>query len=244
MYSAKKGEYENLFKELSLLGFMRFLVDGKIYMADEVPKLDKNIKHSIDVIIDRLTIEEKNRDRITDSIQTAINVSKSTVKISSQEKKEIFSTLFACPDCSYSLEEVEPRLFSFNSPSGACNHCDGLGTKYFFDEEKVIINSDISINAGAIRGWDKNNLLFIESMSSLAAFYDFSLSKPFNTIAKEKQKIILYGTEEKSLFILLIKKGLKKVEYKLLRESSPLWSDAIFKQTQWLSKCHSQDTEA
>ena len=206
----KKGEYENLFKELSLLGFMRFLVDGKVYMADEVPKLDKNIKHSIDVIIDRLTIEEKNRDRITDSIQTAINVSKSTVKISSQEKKEIFSTLFACPDCSYSLEEVEPRLFSFNSPSGACNHCDGLGTKYFFDEEKVIINSDISINAGAIRGWDKNNLLFIESMSSLAAFYDFSLSKPFNTIAKEKQKIILYGTEEKIPFYFINKKGAKE----------------------------------
>jgi len=192
----KKGEYTQLFKELSIVGFIRFRVDGEEYLIEEVPKLNKNIKHNIDVIVDRLTVSSSNNIRINDSIETTVNLTNGIIKIICEEEIITYSINLACPHCSFSIDELEPRLFSFNSPSGACPSCDGLGTNYFIDANKVIINYELSIKAGAIRGWDKKNLIFMESMSALSKHFKFSLDEKFIDISENHQNIILYGTDE------------------------------------------------
>ena len=146
-------------------------------MIEDIPVLKRNSKHDIDVIVDRLTVSDENHDRINDSIETAVNLTDGVIKIISDDNVIIYSTNLACPYCSFSIDELEPRLFSFNSPTGACHTCDGLGTTHFIDEEKVVINAELSIKSGAIRGWDKKNLIFMEAMQGLSKHFKFSIAK-------------------------------------------------------------------
>jgi excinuclease ABC subunit A len=208
----KKGEYIQLFKELSMLGFIRFRVDGNEYLIEDIPALKRNSKHDIDVIVDRLTVSEENHDRINDSIETAVNLTDGVIKIISDDNVIIHSTNLACPYCSFSIDELEPRLFSFNSPTGACHTCDGLGTTYFIDEEKVVINAELSIKSGAIRGWDKKNLIFIEAMQGLSKHFKFSLDLPFLELSQEHKYIVLYGTHDVIKFETLDRKGQREIK--------------------------------
>ncbi len=208
----KKGEYTQLFKELSMLGFIRFKVDGNEYLIEDIPVLKRNSKHDIDVIVDRLTVSDENHDRINDSIETAVNLTDGVIKIISDDNVIIYSTNLACPYCSFSIDELETRLFSFNSPTGACHTCDGLGTTHFIDEEKVVINAELSIKSGAIRGWDKKNLIFMEAMQGLSKHFKFSLDLPFLNLSQEHKHIILYGTQEVIKFETLDRSGHREIK--------------------------------
>ncbi len=192
----RKGEQLDLFAELRAQGFARVRVDGTVYELDAVPKLAKTQKHDVDVVVDRLKVRDDMRQRLAESFETALRHADGraiAVEMDS-EKAHLFSAKFACPVCSYSLQELEPRLFSFNNPMGACPKCDGLGVIQFFDPKRVVLHSDLSLAAGAIRGWDKRNQFYFQMLQSLAAHYGFDVETPFEKLADEVQKVILYGS--------------------------------------------------
>ena len=196
----KKGEHLHTINELKTQGFIRARIDGIICELDDAPKLDKKKKHSIDVVIDRFKIREDIQIRLAESIETAISLTGGTLCLASMEKENpfqeiLFSTRFACPKCGHSLSELEPRLFSFNNPAGACEGCDGLGVTQFFDEEKIIISDELSLAEGAIRGWDRRNVYYFHMLKSLAAHYKFDLETPFRKLSKKHQTIILRGSK-------------------------------------------------
>ena len=198
----KKGEHLHIFDNLKRQGFLRARINGLVVDLETPPKLDKNKKHTIEVVVDRFKPNPDSSLRIAESIETALSLSEGLVIIAFMDEKEadrLMSAKFACPVCNYSVNKLEPRLFSFNSPSGACPTCDGLGVHQFFDVERVIQHPDISISEGAIRGWDRRNLFYYNLLNSLATHYDFDISTPWNQLSEVHQNKILFGTKDEEI---------------------------------------------
>ncbi|MBF5055629.1 excinuclease ABC subunit A [Alcanivorax sp. 521-1] len=203
----KKGEHLNLFDELRAHGFIRARVDGRIHDLDEAPTLDKNKKHTIEVVVDRFKVRGDLQNRLAESFETALNLADDTAIIASMDGEPLdgdspeitFSAKFACPHCGYSIPELEPRLFSFNNPAGACPSCDGLGVKQFFDEDKVITSDELSLAEGAIRGWDRRNVYYFQMLNALAQSLGFDMDQPFKKLPKAVRRKILYGTGKESV---------------------------------------------
>jgi len=193
----RKGEHLQLLAELRAQGYVRARIDDEIIELDVIPELDKMKKHNIEVVIDRFKIREDLKQRLAESFETALTLSDGIAIVASLDKaaeEHIFSAKFACPECGYSLAELEPRLFSFNNPSGACPTCDGLGVKQFFDPDRVVSHPDLSLREGAIRNWDRKNSFYAQLLESLAEHYGFDIDKPFNKLTKIIQKIVLFGS--------------------------------------------------
>ncbi|MBC7331428.1 MAG: excinuclease ABC subunit UvrA [Synergistetes bacterium] len=194
----RKGEFKNLFIELQRDGFLRVRVDGAILWLEEEISLDKSKKHDIDVVIDRLVVSEENRSRVYDSVEQALRLSKGLVLILTQDGEELlFSERFACPYCDISLPEIEPRLFSFNSPYGACPACDGLGVKIEFSPD-LVVDEELSIRQGAIRPWRDSRYeeFYLQRLEVVARKYGFSLDVPFKDLPDKVKEIILYGADD------------------------------------------------
>jgi len=195
----RKGEHLHVFSELSSSGFIRARVDGLVCEIEYPPELEKNKKHSIDVVVDRLKIKPGLEQRLAESFETAIQLADGLAIVSVTDSEEqvedlVFSSLFACPQCGHSISELEPRLFSFNNPAGACTTCDGLGVKQFFDESRIITDESLALAEGAIRGWDRRNIYYFQMLTSLADHYGFTVETPFNQLSKKHQNFILRGS--------------------------------------------------
>ncbi|WP_412477971.1 excinuclease ABC subunit UvrA [Azonexus sp. IMCC34839] len=197
----RKGEQVELFTELRAQGFARVRVDGTVYEIDAVPKLAKTHKHTVDVVVDRLKVREDMRQRLAESFETALrHADGRAIALEMDSNVEhMFSAKFACPVCSYALQELEPRLFSFNNPMGACPKCDGLGVIQFFDPKRVVTAPHLSLAAGAIRGWDKKNQFYFQILESLAAHYEFDVDTPFEQLSEEVRNVILFGSGRDSI---------------------------------------------
>ena len=196
----RKGQHVHVFSELRTSGFIRARVNGLVCEIEYPPDLEKNKKHSIDVVIDRLKIRPGLEQRLAESFETALQLAEGLAVVSMMEgnsaKKDlVFSSLFACPKCGHSISELEPRLFSFNNPAGACSGCDGLGHKQFFDEQRVIIDRSLSLSEGAIRGWDRRSVYYFHILSSLADHFGFAVDTPFNKLSRKHQEVLLQGSD-------------------------------------------------
>jgi len=194
--SNRKGEQLDLFEQLKSQGFVRLRVDGQIYEVDALPQLTKTTKHSVDVVIDRIKVNDDMKQRIAESFETALRLAEGKAIALEMDggKEHMFSAKFSCPECDYSLAELEPRLFSFNNPMGACPTCDGLGNINFFDPKRVVAFPHLSLAAGAIKGWDRRNQFYFQMLSSLAGHYNFDLDTPFEKLAEPIQQILLHGS--------------------------------------------------
>ncbi|MDR2112016.1 MAG: excinuclease ABC subunit UvrA, partial [Candidatus Accumulibacter sp.] len=192
----RKGEQLDLFAELRAQGFARLRVDGAIHEIDALPKLAKTRKHTVDVVIDRLRVRDDIRQRLAESFETALrHADGRAIALETDSGKEhLFSARFACPMCSYSLQELEPRLFSFNNPMGACPQCDGLGVIQFFDPKRIVTRPELSLAAGAVRGWDRRNPFYFQLLASLAEHYDFDIDTPFAHLPAKVRQILLHGS--------------------------------------------------
>jgi excinuclease ABC subunit A len=200
----RKGEHLHLFSQLRTQGFVRARIDGIVTDLDEVPALEKNKLHTIEAIVDRFKIREDLTTRLADSFETAIQLSDGLATIAFMDDDNkipdfVFSARFACPECGHSIQELEPRLFSFNNPAGACSACDGLGQNQFFDVGSVVHAEDLSLAEGAIQGWDRRNIYYFQMLNSLARHYDFKIDTPFGELLPSQQKSILYGTGEEEI---------------------------------------------
>jgi len=198
----RKGEHVHLLDNLRRQGFIRARIDGLICDLDEAPALDKKKKHSIEVVVDRFKVKEGIGIRMAESFETALGLSEGIALISymdGEEKDLMFSAKFACPICNYSLTELEPRLFSFNNPAGACETCDGLGIHQYFDVDRIIQHPEASIAEGAIRGWDRRSLFYFNMLRSLADHYDFDIETPWNKLSPLHQQKILFGSENEEI---------------------------------------------
>jgi len=196
----RKGEHLQLIETLKAQGFVRARINGEIYELEEAPKLKLHQKHTIEVIVDRFKVRDDIKLRLAESFETALKLGQGIVNVAFMNEPEkaplVFSANFACPECGYSLTELEPRLFSFNNPAGACPECDGLGIKQFFDSNKVVHNSELSLSEGAVRGWDRKTAWYFQILESVAQHFKFDLNTPFNKLSKKIQNIILYGSGE------------------------------------------------
>ncbi|MCB1693860.1 MAG: excinuclease ABC subunit UvrA, partial [Pseudomonadales bacterium] len=193
----RKGEHLHALDQLRKQGFVRARIDGIVADLDETPKLDKNKQHTIDVVVDRFRIRDDLKTRLADSFETAINVSDGLASIAfidGEREDIVFSARFACPECGHSIPELEPRLFSFNNPSGACPACDGLGIKQFFDARNVVHDEELSLAEGAIHGWDRRNIYYYQMLTSLADHYKFDVTAPWHDLDEEIRNVILYGS--------------------------------------------------
>src|SRR5712691_5410935 len=207
--ASRKGEQHELVAELRAQGFVRVRVDGKVHEIDSVPKLSKNVKHSVDVVIDRLKVRPEAKQRLAESFETALRHAEGRAVVLELDsgREHLFSARFACPVCDYSLSELEPRLFSFNNPMGACPDCDGLGTKTFFDPKRVVAHPDLSLASGAIRGWDRRNQFYFQMLASLAAHFKFDVEAAFEKLPEPAQNIVLYGAKDLIPFSYLSERG-------------------------------------
>jgi len=199
--SERKGEHVQLMADLRAQGFIRARIDGEIVELDQPPPLDLRRKHSIDAIVDRFKVKEDMRLRLAESFETALRLADGVARIAWMDADEAadnpeitFSDRFACNVCGYSLTELEPRLFSFNNPSGACPSCDGLGVRQFFDPSRVVVNPGLSLAGGAIRGWDRKTTYYYQMIQSLAAHYGFDVETPFDELPKKLQDVVLHGS--------------------------------------------------
>ncbi len=211
----RKGEQVELFDELRAQGFVRLRIDGEVYEIDALPKLQKTKKHTIEVVIDRLKVSPEAKQRLAESFEVALRHSDGrAIAIEMESGREyLFSAKFSCPVCSYSLAELEPRLFSFNNPLGACSKCDGLGQITFFDPARVLAFPHLSLAAGAVKNWDRRNQFYFQLLTSLAEHYHFDLETPFDHLEESIQNIILYGSgKEKVHFSYLAENGRKYQE--------------------------------
>ena len=218
--SERKGEHVDLFEDLQAQGFVRFRVrsgggttqhaTAKIYEVDDLPKLKKNEKHSIDVVIDRIKVKADIQQRLAESFETALRLAdgRAIALEMDTNEEQLFSSKFACPVCSYSLQELEPRLFSFNNPMGACPSCDGLGHITFFDPKRVVAHPELSLASGAIKGWDRRNQFYFRLLQNLAKHANFDLEAPFEELPKKAQDLILFGSGNQDIpFEYLNEKG-------------------------------------
>ena len=197
----RKGEHLHLFKQLVSQGFVRARIDGIITDLDTTPDLDKNKKHTIEIVIDRFRIRPDLMTRLADSFETAVQVADGIAAISFPDDKTedlLFSSRFACPQCGHSIQELEPRFFSFNNPAGACQGCDGLGLREYFDQDSVVQDRELSLAEGAIHGWDRRNIYYFQMLGSISGHYGFNLATPFKELSNKHQDIVLRGsgTEE------------------------------------------------
>ncbi|OGT47277.1 MAG: excinuclease ABC subunit A [Gammaproteobacteria bacterium RIFCSPHIGHO2_12_FULL_41_15] len=193
----RKGEHQQLLDSLHKQGYVRARIDGKVLELEDAPKLSLRQKHTIEVVVDRIKVREDIQQRLAESFETILRLSNGLAVVSFMDEKRadhLFSANYACKECGYSLEELEPRLFSFNNPKGACSECDGLGVTQSFDTEKVVVNSDASLADGAIRGWDRRTLYYFQLLTSLAEHYGFDVEKSFADLPKKIQTIILQGS--------------------------------------------------
>ena len=203
----RKGEYRKEFSNLLKKGFQRVKIDGEFYELDNVPNLEKNIKHDIDVVVDRIVIDKSLGNRLADSFETALQLSDGLAAIELASGKEngkriVYSANYSCPESGFTIEEIEPRLFSFNNPVGACQHCDGLGTEYFIDRDLVIPNKDISIRDGAIAPWSRTSSpspYYLQTLMALSEHYSFSIDCKWSSLPEKFQKIILDGSENEKI---------------------------------------------
>ena len=199
--AGRKGEQVDLLEELRAQGFARARIDGKVHDLESAPRLSRNQKHSVDVVVDRLKVRAESRQRLAESFETALrHANGRALAVETDSGREhAFSANFACPACSYSLPELEPRLFSFNNPAGACPRCDGLGVIEFFDPKRVVAHPNLSLAGGAIRGWDRRNHFYHSLLLSLAAHYGFDIDTPWEALADEVQRHVLYGSGSQAI---------------------------------------------
>ncbi|VAW83346.1 Excinuclease ABC subunit A [hydrothermal vent metagenome] len=204
----RKGEHLALLEELRAHGFIRARIDGEVFELDDPPSLDLRRKHSIEVVVDRFKIRDDLKLRLAESFETALRLADGLARVvHMDDNTEItFSAKFACPKCGYSLTELEPRLFSFNNPVGACPTCDGLGMQQSFDPKRVVANPHLGLAGGAVRGWDRRNAYYFQLISSLADHYGFDIEIPFDELPDNIQQIILYGS------------GREKIEFRYINE--------------------------
>ncbi len=212
----RKGEHIQLLEGLKADGYIRARIDGEVYELDDPPKLDLRKKHTIEVVVDRLKVRSNQQQRLTESFETILALTDHiaiavTIEEGNRKKPKelVFSSKFACSECGYSLPELEPRLFSFNNPVGACPSCDGLGNEQFFDPQIILQDDSLSIAAGAIRGWDRRSVYYFSLLNSLAKHYKFSVEKPFKTLSKTIQNIIFYGSDDDIKFVYINDRGRK-----------------------------------
>jgi excinuclease ABC subunit A len=211
----RKGENTDLFDELRAQGFVRLRIDGEVHEIDALPKLQKTKKHTIEVVIDRLKVSPDAKQRLAESFEVALRHSEGRALVVEMDSghEHLFSAKFSCPVCSYSLSELEPRLFSFNNPLGACTKCDGLGQITFFDPARVVAFPHLSLAAGAVKNWDRRNQFYFQLLTSLAAHYQFDLETPFENLDESIRNIILHGSgKEKIHFSYLTENGRKQQE--------------------------------
>ncbi|SFI10771.1 excinuclease ABC subunit UvrA [Modicisalibacter xianhensis] len=195
--SGRKGEHLQLIAELRAQGFVRAMVDGNVVELDDVPALEKNKKHDISVIVDRIKVRDDLQQRLAESFETALNLSDgiAVVHFMDGEREDLtFSARFACPVCGYSIAELEPRMFSFNNPAGACPSCDGLGVQQFFDADKLISHPELSLAEGVIKGWDRRSVYYFNQLEAVAKHYRFKLETPWNELARHEREVILHGS--------------------------------------------------
>ncbi len=197
----RKGEHIDLFEDLRAQGFVRVRVrtEGKparLHELDDPPRLGKTARHSIEVVVDRLKVAPAARQRLAESFETALRIAQGRAIAAEMDSghEHLFSNRFACPICSHALSELEPRLFSFNNPMGACPECDGLGTTPFFDPARIVLFPNLGLGAGAIRGWDRRNAFYFQMLQSLAAFYDFDIETPFEALPEKIRNVVLHGS--------------------------------------------------
>ncbi|WP_195433163.1 excinuclease ABC subunit UvrA [Morganella morganii] len=199
----RKGEHTKLLDSLAAQGYIRARIDGEICDLSDPPKLELQIKHTIEVVVDRFKVRDDLTQRLAESFETALTLSGGTAIIADMEDSSaeelVFSANFACPVCGYSMSELEPRLFSFNNPAGACPTCDGLGVQQFFDPDRVVQNPNLSLGGGAIRGWDRRNFYYYQMLMSLADHYKFDIESPYSELPAKIQKVILNGSGRESI---------------------------------------------
>ncbi|MEC8444514.1 MAG: excinuclease ABC subunit UvrA [Pseudomonadota bacterium] len=208
----RKGEHVHVFESLRAQGFIRVRVDGTVCDLDDTPDLDKKKKHSIEVVVDRFKVKEGIEQRLSESIETCLDLSGGLVLVASMEDTKaealLFSSQFSCPHCGYSLSELEPRLFSFNNPAGACQSCDGLGVKQYFDPDLVVHDDSLSIGEGAIRGWDRRSVYYYQMLCSVAEHYGFDIDTPLVELSKAQRDVVLNGSGTESIdFIYVNSRG-------------------------------------
>ena len=195
---ARKGEHTAVLDNLRSTGFVRVRIDGTVYELDETPKLFKTHKHDIEAVVDRIKVRPDLQLRLAESFETAVELGDGMARVAwmgdDSQPELVFSARFACPVCGFSLPELEPRLFSFNNPAGACQACDGLGVDQFFDPDKVVARPELSLSEGAIRGWDRRNTWYFQVVSSLAEHYGFDLERPFEALDDDTRTLLLYGS--------------------------------------------------
>ncbi len=208
----RKGEYQQLLKSLLSQGFIRARIDGDIYDLDSPPTIDKKRKHTIEVVVDRIVVKPDLAQRLAESFETALAIADGLALVQALPGDDgepgneiLFSARYACPHCGYNLSELEPRLFSFNNPAGACPECDGLGARQFFDPQRVVVDDTLSLAAGAIAGWDRRNAFYFQMLTCLSEHYGFDIEKPFRRLPKKIQDIVLYGS------------GAEKINFQYLR---------------------------
>ena len=198
----RKGEHAELLDELQAGGFVRARIDGKVVELDNPPKLDVRRKHTVEAVVDRFKVRRDIGQRLAESFETALRLGQGVARVAYMDESQpelVFSNKFACPICNYSLSELEPRLFSFNSPIGACPTCDGLGTQEFFDPEKIVGNAQLSLAGGAVRGWDRRNTYYFQLIQSLARHTKFDIEAPFAGLSEEIRKLVLFGSDEEQI---------------------------------------------
>ena len=205
----RRGEYAELFRELSGKGFSRVRVDGEIYDMEEVPALAKTVKHTIEIVVDRLRVGQGARQRLVESIETACKFADGRLHILEVEggALHVFSTRHACPKCGYAPPELEPKLFSFNNPAAACRVCDGLGVENYFDPKLIVEHPELPVSAGAVRGWDRRNPYYYALLAAVAKHHGFSADTPFDKLGKKQQQLLLHGGKEKIKFVYTIQSG-------------------------------------
>jgi excinuclease ABC subunit A len=202
--SGRKGEQLDLFADLRAQGFVRVRVDGEVHELDALPALEKARRHDVEVVIDRFKVRPELRSRVAESFETALNHADGRAIAFEMDsgRSHLFSARFACPVCSFALAELEPRLFSFNNPAGACPRCDGLGQVAFFDPARVVAHPELSLAAGAIRGWDRRNQFYFQMLGCLAAHYGFDIETPVAELPDSVREIVLHGSGKEKIAFL------------------------------------------
>ncbi len=214
----RKGEHALLLEQLMGSGYVRVRIDGRVYDIDDLPKINKKTKHNIEAVVDRFKIKEEMAQRLAESIESVLVLSEGLVQVVSFGDEEdeqnkvdmLFSELFSCSVCDYSLQELEPRLFSFNNPNGACPECDGLGISQYFDPERIIISKDLSMASGAVRGWDRRNGYYYQMLLAVSEHYGFDLTTPLKDLPKKILDVLMFGSKDE---LIKFKYSSEKIEF-------------------------------